>query len=90
MTKVIIPDKIKCRLLIITIGLGIISLALFTILANTIKARIINIDNVVRQLEAQREAQPYNSDFTPKVVVQRGSIMRKDSILNVYLGLQNR
>lgn len=69
MKKIIILDKFKRRVLAITIGLGVPLLAT-SFLADIFRVRIIDIGNVTRELEAQRQAHQYNPDFIAKFVEQ--------------------
>ncbi|MBD2778143.1 hypothetical protein [Iningainema tapete] len=71
MKQLILLDKFKKRVLAITIGLGIPLLAT-SFLVDIVRARIINIDNITRELEEQKEAHIDNPNFISKVVVQRG------------------
>jgi len=71
MKKIGMPGQIKGHVLII-ISSSVILLALFTsFLANIVRARIIDIDHVFRQLEVQRAAQADHPLAIPKVVEQR-------------------
>lgn len=62
-----------------TIGLGTISLSLFTIcIADIVRARVINVTDITRRFEAQRAANLHNPNFVPKVFVARGLDYHKE------------
>ncbi len=72
MKKIFISDKIKRHGLTI-IMLTAIFLGLFTcLLADIVRARIINVDKLLKQLEEQREKQIDNPRLIQKIAVQRG------------------
>jgi len=72
MKEIFISDKIKRRGLTI-ITLTAIFLGLFTcLLADIVRARIINVDKLLKQLEEQREKQVDNPRLIQKIAVQRG------------------
>jgi hypothetical protein len=81
----IISYKSNIRALII-IGIGFASLALpISFIANIVRARILDIDKLEEQFEAQREAQLYNPQFIPRVVIQGGQSHEKGLDLRCIL-----
>ncbi|BAZ20127.1 hypothetical protein NIES4073_10030 [Kalymmatonema gypsitolerans NIES-4073] len=80
MKKTIIPYKIKGSIVTITILFGVISLFLTCFLAKIVRVKFVEIDFVLKRLEAQSEAQANNPHAIPKVDVQRrlGSDIRPD------------
>jgi len=80
MKKTILLSKIKDRVLTITILLGVISLFFTCFLAKIVRVKFVEIDFVLKRLEAQREAQANNPHAIPRVDVQRrlGSDIRPD------------
>ncbi|ARV61001.1 hypothetical protein BZZ01_22380 [Nostocales cyanobacterium HT-58-2] len=80
MKKAIIPYKLKGRILTITILLGVISLFLMSFFTKIVRVKFVEIDFVLKKLEAQSEAQTDNPYAVPIVDVQRriGSDIRPD------------
>jgi hypothetical protein len=74
MKKRLLPYKMKGRVIKIALCFGVISLALFIcLLTDIVKARVIDMDYVVKELAKQKQKQTYNPRAIPKVVIQRGS-----------------
>lgn len=74
MKKIIIPYKLKGRVLTITIGLSLISLALFSyFLIDIVRARAINIDNIQKRFAEQNKKPKTNFLPYSKLVFQQGS-----------------
>jgi len=72
MRRINIPTRLKGHVLTIILCSGIISIGLYiSFLAAIVRARIIDIDNVHKQLELQSEAQLDHPRVLPKIAEQR-------------------
>ncbi|WP_017316517.1 hypothetical protein [Mastigocladopsis repens] len=71
MKKTIIPYKLKGPVLTITVLFGVISLFLSCFLIKIVRVKFVEIDFVLKKLEAQSEVQANNPHAIPRVDIQR-------------------